>query len=218
MPYLTPLEARTCPRSSGSTQPSTHCYDRVPDVSRVKRQARSGLTSLSLPDCDLTHVTLGDMSSLTALDLSRNAPLRFIEGLETQTRLETLLLHQTPLLCVANALPAIMSPMQHMRRLRVLTLPFHLLEAHGGQDALRRSEVDPRDAAAEADTAFSGGWQQLAEPLMLAVVGSCPLWWLNARRVSIADRLRAFEYMLRHQGAVEGQKKRGVQIEKLNLK
>ena len=170
------------------------------------------LTSLSLPDCDLTHVTLGDMSSLTALDLSRNVPLRFVEGLETQTRLETLLLHQTPLLCVANALPAIMSPMQHMRRLRVLTLPFHLLEAHGGQDALRRSEVDPRDAAAEADTAFSGGWQQLAEPLMLAVVGSCPLWWLNARRVSIADRLRAFEYMLRHQGAVEGQKKRGVQI------
>jgi len=88
------------------------------------------ISVLSLSGCQLSHVTLHGMCSLISLDLSSNAPLLRINGLSAQTQLERLFLQRNDTLCGMDALPALMSQLLQLRTLRILTLPFYLLDTH----------------------------------------------------------------------------------------
>lgn len=91
-------------------------------------QQLAALTHLSLNGCGLAQVNLHGMSSLISLDLSDNAPLRCIEGLDEFPNLQHLLLHQSPALCGIAELSALMAQLLHFTKLRTLTLPFYMLD------------------------------------------------------------------------------------------
>ena len=118
------------------------------------------LTILSLASCCLSHVRLSGLHALVSLDLSNNANLRRVDGLDAQPRLQIALLERNPGLCGVVALEDIMVQLMRLHSIRSITLPFHLLDA--------RTDVNLSLGARYDD------WQQLTVGCFRALFALCP--------------------------------------------